>query len=140
MKRESTAWLGFNVEVELEFPVSRGMISGRKIQSGKFRGQHGVDVGLNLLLQLLARRSLKRREVGIAGMGNESTFRLRLDAVRESADDAFEFHGIGRDCSALCRGRTSIKDETLRASIHPKRMSLVMFFLAGDVSCDGGNI
>src|SRR5437763_1416361 len=99
MDTESTAGLGFNVEVELEF-----LISGRKIQSGKFLGQGGADIGLNLLLQLFACRGLERRQGGIAGVGDEPSFGLGFDALSKRADDAFKFHGIWRDCSVLCRG------------------------------------
>src|SRR5262249_25815326 len=47
---ESSARLGFDMEVELDWLISRS--PHRKIQSGKFPRQAGADIGLNFLLQL----------------------------------------------------------------------------------------
>jgi hypothetical protein len=46
-------------------------------------------------------------------------------------------------CAIVARfaeGEGELNDQTLRASNHLQRISLVMFFLVGDIFCDGGKL
>jgi hypothetical protein len=88
MEDKAPCRLMLDVEVEVELLAFR-----RELEAGKLRGQGSRDVGLDLLLQFLARRGFERRDRRISRTGDKAAFGLGLDAIGEARDDALEFRG-----------------------------------------------
>src|SRR5690348_17561319 len=70
MKGEAAPGLAFDVKAEFAFLALQ-----RQLQGGKTLRQASHDGCLNLLLQFFTRGRFQRRQVGIAGMSDETAFR-----------------------------------------------------------------
>jgi len=64
-----------------------------KLQAREVGAQASQNCGLNFLLQLLARSGFDRWDARIARAGDESTFRLWLDAIDIFRNQVLDFHG-----------------------------------------------
>ena len=87
VKNESAVGRVLNMEGKVDFFIFK-----RNFQAGEFGPEGNRDAGLDLLLQLPARRSFNSWHAGIATMSDESPFRLGLDPISEMRDEALKFH------------------------------------------------
>jgi len=87
MEGEAASGLALDMKAEFAFLALQ-----RQLQGGKTLRQASHDGCLNLLLQFFTRGRFQRRQVGIAGMSDETAFGLGRDGISKLRDKALDFH------------------------------------------------